>query len=387
MEPTRHAILGPSASSRWLNCTPSARFEEQIPDEESIYAQEGTLAHAIAATVLSARAGIFKGDLNNILDDLERQVEDFYTNNPELTGDFNTMYEAAEDWAGYLCELGGEILIEHEYDLSQYVPLGFGTADATNITKTTLYVSDFKYGSGVKVGATANSQLMLYGTGALVKAVEMGHRPETVVLTIYQPRAGGWSTWQISVKDLLAWAEMEVRPKGLQAIAGQGTFKVGDWCKFCKARSVCGAYYKEYQAVYKLFGDADPREMTPDQVAEVLQYGPLLASWVEKVKERAIEDLRAGKSLPGFKLVNGRGRRSFKNEDNVVDILLGADLDSEAIFKTELRSLTDLEKTIGKKRFASLLEAEIINVPGKETLASLDDPRPAVGASAADEYD
>lgn len=390
MEPARHAILGPSAATRWLNCTPSARFEEQVPDEESIYALEGTLAHSIAATVLSARAGNWKGtqpEYLAVMDSLERQVEKFYEDCPDLTGNFEEMYEYAETWAAYLCELGGDILIEQEYDLSQYVPLGFGTADATNITKTTLYVSDLKYGSGVKVGATGNSQLMLYGVGALVKAVELGHRPETVVLTIYQPRAGGWSTWSLSVKDLLEWAEMEVRPKALKAISGQGDFKVGTWCQFCKARTVCNAYYEKYQDVYTLFSTSDPRKMTPEQVAEVLTYGPLLAGWVEKVKAQAIADLQAGKTVQGFKLVNSKGRRGFINEDDVVDALIGADLDSEDIFKMELRSITDLEKQLGKKRFSSILGDLVIMEPGKETIAPADDARRPVGASAADEYD
>ena len=390
MEPARHAILGPSAATRWLNCTPSARFEEQVPDEESIYALEGTLAHSIAATVLSARAGNWKGtqpEYLAVMDSLESQVGQFYELYPELTGSFEEMYEYAETWAAYLCELGGDILIEQEYDLSQYVPLGFGTADATNITKKVLYVSDLKYGSGVKVGATGNSQLMLYGLGALVKAVDLGHRPETVVLTIYQPRAGGWPTWTLPVKDLLEWAEMEVRPKALKAISGQGDFKVGTWCQFCKARTVCSAYYEKYQDVYTLFSTSDPRKMTPAQVAEVLEYGPLLAGWVEKVKAQAIADLQAGKTVQGFKLVNSKGRRGFINEDDVVDALIGADLDSEDIFKMELRSITDLEKQLGKKRFSSILGDLVIMKPGKETIAPADDARQPVGASAADEYD
>ena len=44
----RHAILSASASKRWMNCTPSALLEKQFADEESIYAAEGTAAHALA---------------------------------------------------------------------------------------------------------------------------------------------------------------------------------------------------------------------------------------------------------------------------------------------------------------------------------------------------
>lgn len=45
----RHALLSASSSKRWLNCTPSARLEEQFAkDTGSVYAEEGTAAHALA---------------------------------------------------------------------------------------------------------------------------------------------------------------------------------------------------------------------------------------------------------------------------------------------------------------------------------------------------
>ena len=48
--PEVHAILSASSSKRWLNCTPSARLEQNFPNESSVYAEEGTAAHALANT-------------------------------------------------------------------------------------------------------------------------------------------------------------------------------------------------------------------------------------------------------------------------------------------------------------------------------------------------
>ena len=45
--PEVHAILSASSSKRWLNCTPSARLEQNFPNESSVYAEEGTAAHAL----------------------------------------------------------------------------------------------------------------------------------------------------------------------------------------------------------------------------------------------------------------------------------------------------------------------------------------------------
>ena len=46
--PNEHAILSASSSHRWMNCTPSARLEQEFQEYESTAAKEGTAAHALA---------------------------------------------------------------------------------------------------------------------------------------------------------------------------------------------------------------------------------------------------------------------------------------------------------------------------------------------------
>lgn len=382
-----HAILSPSSAYRWLACTPSARFEEQYPDEESVYAREGTIAHEVAALVLSSRAGIFTGNQNNfnaMLSKLEYDAKVFYEKQGKPS-EFAAMLDLAEDYANFVRDQAtGEILIEQRYKLTEFVPLGYGTADSTNITKDTIYVTDYKYGAGVRVAATANKQMMLYGLGAYLQVREKYPNIKTVVLSIFQPRAGGSSTWQISVEDLLKWAKEEVAPKAKIAMAGIGDFVAGDHCQFCKAKSVCKAFYDRFAEVKKI---KDKRVMDDADTADVLTFGPSVASWVKKVEEETVNKLSKGGKLKGFKLVAGRGRRSFKSEDEVVDILLGEGFESYDIFDPKLRSLTDLEKQFGKKKFNDLLGKEVIKIEGKPSLTTEDDDRPAIGASAADEFD
>lgn len=382
-----HAILSPSSAYRWLACTPSARFEEQYPDEESLYAREGTIAHEVAALVLSTRAGIFTGNQNNfnaMLSKLEYDAKLFYERQGKPS-EFAAMFDHAEDYANFVRDQAtGEILIEQRYKLTEFVPLGYGTADSTNITKDTIYVTDYKYGAGVRVAATANKQMMLYGLGAYLQVREKYPNIKTVVLSIFQPRAGGSSTWQISVEDLLKWAKEEVAPKAKIAMAGIGDFVAGDHCQFCKAKTVCKAFYDRFAEVKKI---KDKRVMDDADTADVLTFGPSVASWVKKVEEETVNKLSKGGKLKGFKLVAGRGRRSFKSEDEVVDILIGEGFESYDIFDPKLRSLTDLEKQFGKKKFNDLLGKEIINIEGKPSLTTEDDDRPAIGASAADEFD
>lgn len=378
-----HAILSPSAAYRWLVCTPSARFEEQIPDEESPYAEEGTLAHELAALLLSARSGTFKGTqkvFNGMLSTLEERVNAYYQAQGKPS-EFKEMYQHCEDYAGYVMDTGGKILIEHKYDVTKYIPLGYGTADATSVKPDALHVIDFKYGAGQRVTATGNKQLMIYALGALL---ETKSSAETVVMHIYQPRAGGASSWELSRTELLHWAETELEPKAKIAIAGMGDFIPGSHCLFCKARTSCKAYYDRFNDVKAI---KDKRVMTAADVATVLTYGPLVASWVKKIEAESLEKLKSGKRIPGFKLVAGRSKRSFKNEDDVVDILIGENYDSDAIFDSSLKALTSIEKMLGPKKFKELFADQVITVPGNPQLAPEDDARPAVGASAADEYD
>lgn len=393
--PSRHAILGPSSAHRWLVCTPSARFEEQIPNEDSVFSREGTLAHELAALVLSSRCGVFQGpqkQFNDMMESWQAEILAFYKSIEAVDpwAEYLVMLEHAEEWAAYVQDIYqrsdySRLYIEREFDLSQFVPLGFGTSDGTVALPTVLHCLDYKYGAGKVVVAENNDQLKLYALGALTALVREipDYKPETVVLHIFQPRAGGASAWSISVGDLLEWAEFTVAPAAALAIAGQGDFVAGNHCQFCRAQTVCRARFKEFEAILRV---GDRREMSDRDRALVLDRGDVLASWVKKVKEKAVADLQSGKKVAGFKLVAGSGRRHFTNEDAVVDALLSTEL-CEDIFESKMRSLTDIEKSLGKKRFATLLNELVYTKAGAPVLVGEEDSRPSIGASAHDDYE
>lgn len=373
-----HAILSPSGADRWLACPPSARFEEFIPEEDSEFSREGTLAHELAALYCLEQIQ----DLGPVGEEAHTlQIE-------ELKADpmYNQeMEDHCQDYATHVLNSpeGATNWIEVRLNMDKFFPLCFGTSDRIGLLDNVLYVTDFKYGAGVPVSATNNTQAKIYALGAIEFILEQGYQmPDRVVVQIFQPRAGGLSEWSTTPEALYGWAQAQ-RETAELAISGQGEFTPGPHCRFCKAKTVCGAYFDLYQFVE---GVRDQRRISDSDRAHVLENGPALVKWIESVKIQAIADLRAGKKLKGFKLVAGKGSRKFTSESDVIVELLGEGYGDE-IFKHELKTLTDLEKLIGPKKFASLLDSLVYKTDPAPQLAESDDPRPAWGASAADDYD
>lgn len=192
-----HATLSASSSHRWMNCPPSVRLTEHIADNGSVYAAEGSEAHALCEYKLRRLLGI---DADNPLDGPGGLQ--YYD---------STMEDAANGYAAYVMELLEDIrqtcadpivMVEQNLDYSRWVKDGYGTGDAVIVADGTLHVVDFKYGTGVPVSAEGNSQMRLYALGALDMFGEL-YDIDTVVMTIYQPRLASISTDTISKTDLL----------------------------------------------------------------------------------------------------------------------------------------------------------------------------------------
>lgn len=88
------------------------------------------------------------------------------------------------------------------------------------------------------------------------------------------------------------------------------------------------------------------------------------------------EAINHGVSWSGYKVVEGRSKRQFTDLKTVADV--AAKSGYTDIYKTELISLTDFEKLMGKKRFMEILGDFVVKPPGKLALVPDSDPRPAV---------
>lgn len=393
--PDVHALLSASSSKQWLHCTPSARLQEQFPNESSVYAAEGTFAHEVCEYKVR----------KYLKERVKRpQSEEYYT---EEIDQITDVY--AEFVIGIIEEMkrnGCEplVMVEEKVNYSHIAPSGFGTADMLIIGKDengkgVLHIADFKTGQGVFVDADHNSQMMLYALGGLA-AYGYIYDIEIVRMSIIQPRLENISTFECSRSELEDWGE-SIRETAKLAYEGKGEQTPGEWCRFCRAKPVCkackeealslcreefldlddGALSEEADASSEVDGSEpvfkNPGLVPISELAQLLPTLNRISSWIEAVFAFInSEAINHGVPIPGYKVVEGRSKRVFTDTNAVVDAAVANGYTD--IYKKQLITLTEFEKMMGKKKFAELLGKYVTKPPGKLSLVPESDPREPV---------
>lgn len=373
-----HARLSASGSKRWLNCTPSVKLEEKFKDKTSDYAREGTLAHEFADYALRRLIDeITEGRYEEATARLSEH--ELYTR--EMPGQVDKyVTHVAEQLAEARAKTPDAVLlVERRLDFSHIVKNGFGTGDATIISDDEMEVIDLKYGKGVAVDAEENSQLMLYGLGALRDA-ELLYDIKTVRLTVVQPRLNSTSSWVISVEDLNRWAYETVKPKAELAYKGEGETVAGDHCRWCKAKAKCRAFADLNNELAKL-DFKEPDLLTDEEMVKVYEALPRLTEWAKAVSEYLKTAALEGKQIDGYKLVEGRSRRTWADEDAVVEALTAADFPLDEITNTKLKGIGDISGLMSKDDFDDLLDAFVRRPPGKPILVPNSDRRQPINGT------
>ena len=352
-----HAMLSASSSARWLACPPSAVAATLYANQDTAYTREGTLAHEVAEMVVAGTWPIHQHD-------------------PDVTRE---MVECAESYRDYIQELikspDAVVLLEQRLDFSDWVPDGFGTGDCLILQGTHLDVVDYKYGQGVTVSAEGNSQMRLYGLGALCDFGRI-YDIETVTLHIFQPRKDHVSTETLTASELVLWGD-SIKETALTASKGEGAPCAGPGCRFCPHAGACptlaiACLDQPYSA-----GSVDAvASLSPSAVAEILALEPMITAWLRAVKDRALASLMDGDAIPGYKVVAGRASRGWADDLEVAALLERAGYKREQYTKTELLSPAALEKALGKKAVVELLGGQVLSYPGAPTVAPDSDPRP-----------
>lgn len=366
--PEFHAKLSPSASTRWIICAGSVPLSAGMESKSSIFAQEGTDAHSEGET--------------------------------DLLGGARATSPAVLVYVDYVRSLlgpGTELYVEKRVKVTKDIE---GTADAIvwDSVDETLYVLDYKNGSGVPVEVRGNTQLMIYGLGALLTT---GHKPKTVVVGIIQPRCshpdGPIRLVEYSAMDLLEFhdklldAAERVRDAENTYPSAPG-MSTAEWeeeflhpnekaCRWCLAAPKCPKVKATATSlatrVFSPLVNYDPAEL-----AHTLDMLPVLEGWVKNVREFAYSEAEAGRPIPGYKLVEKRATRRWA--ESITDEYLSKQtgLDVTEITESKLLSPAAVEKLLGKGG-KTVLEALTVKESSGHTLVHDTDKRDAVRVDAA----
>lgn len=381
-----HALLAPSSASRWIHCPPSALLNAEAGDRDTVFTREGTLAHAVAE--LKARKYFIGMGPQKYGAALKKLKSDELWQD-EMDGHTDAYLDALKDIASEF-QLRPYLALEQRVDFSEYVPEGFGTADCIMIGGEVLHIVDFKYGKGVDVSAEDNPQLKLYAVGAILQYMPF-YDIFTVRMTIVQPRIKREpDTWEIEARNLLNWAEHAVKPAAQLAIAGEGEFAEGDWCRWCAIRGNCRKRAEAQLELAKMDFKLPPT-LTDSEVGEALTLGRRLKTWLSDLEDYALTACLTGSDVPGWKAVAGRAVRAWTDQDAAFTAAKKAGVPEEMLYKREPVTLAQLEKIMGKKEFARVFTQPkamfVVTPPGKPTLVTADDKRQAITNKPAPEDD
>lgn len=369
-----HAKLSASGAGRWATCPGSVQMEDGIPDSDSVYAKEGTLAHELSELKLKHyldSKGFGKRKLNAAV----KKIKENELYQAEMDSYTDTYVDFIKEKAlSYPSQ--PYIEIEKRVDFSSWVPGGFGTCDCIIIQGNTLSIVDLKYGKGVPVSAEQNEQLILYALGAY-EAFSLIYQIEHIEMNIVQPRLNNISSWTADLTELLLWGDY-FKFQAEKALSGEGELvPSAKACKFCKARNICTAR-AENNLTLESEIHLNPNEIPKDKLYEYISRGEDIAKWVNDLKAYALNLCLAGEDVKGLKAVAGRTSRSWSNQDEALKKLIDGGIDEAIIYDKVPLTLAKLEKALGKEQFTNLVGDMVVTSEGKPTLVFENDKRPSI---------
>ena len=409
-----HASLSPSKRHRWAVCPGSVREEAKYPDERTSEAAiDGTHSHTLLEHCLSegvepeTMIGQALSD-----DDGAFKVDADRAARVKIATDYVKM-RIGEQFG--MCEVIPEMRVDPEHLLGRS-DMG-GTVDIQIRGTEVLEIVDYKDGMGV-VEAEGNHQLELYALGCLagLKLPVNGQYPwKRVRMTIIQPKLAlrgmnAITSHEVTVQEILGKIGQLV-VEGQRCDDPNAPLVPGDsQCKFCRAKGSCAALasnvMKEVGVMFQptvsnpmdvaqQSADKDPTTMSDDQIRQIMEAAPLMRQLLEGVEKEALRRLEAGQSIPGLKLVNGRGSRAWAlPEEQMAEKLVKMGIPKTAIYETKLVTPAKAEKLTWEKRDGTKMQLTdrqlktmeneyVVKMAGKLTVVPESDGRPAVVLNAA----
>lgn len=383
-----HSRLAPSACHRWSICTASVGFLEEnaaiLPKESSVYADEGTEAHAYAASLLMEKSASI------LTHEMETHVNAYVSFvRSKVMAPIDRLY------------------VEKRVPLF-YLPEQSGTVDAAIVGPKRIYIADLKYGAGVSVYAKSNKQLASYAESLIQQLEIVDEVPDDtlVTLAIFQPRDRNdpepvrlWALSRAELREFCAPIKhaaeiIRFAPKLLKFAPEPETV-----CRWCPGKGICKHYAAvgmdlvDVRAVDTAIAELPPTmpnisTLTREQRQRIIKSRKVFEQWLKAVEDQEVTELLAGAPALEFKLVEGKSNRQWSDAEAAKQLLTNH-LPMDVIRPPgDVISPAQAEKALKgvelSTKFENRFQSLITKPPGKPTLVPVGDKRPALTFNAAE---
>jgi hypothetical protein len=402
-----HSVFAPSASKMWLGCSGSLIANLFAPDDSGEDAAYGTVGHMVGEQWL--KDGVRPKHLLGKTYWVDGSDFGYFITIDEVMMDYVKRYV---DWCK---NLPGDHYVETRVDFSQITPIPNqgGTADHCACSYQRMVITDLKMGKGVRVYAEKNTQALLYALGFFLEW-DWLYDFQEIVIRIAQPRLDVFEDWTVDREYLLKFAEYAKERAAAAWVVGAPRTPSAEACQWCRVQATCAAKAK---VVFDLTGgafddlsepigtegmlyfrevlrDTDAPEainaatLTTLELEKLFAWRSTITRYFDKVAEELEGRAKRGVKLSQYKLAEGRSFRAFRNKDKAVEKLVGLGLKRKDLVTEEVASPAKVEELLRKagykgKDIPDLLKDLVFKPPGKATLVSVKDRRPAL----ADAYD
>ena len=351
-------IVGGSTAKRVINCPGSVVLVQKMPPKPSSeHADRGTLLHNAISAILE--------DMN--VDVIGMKYEDQVLTQ-DLYDEKITVALALLDEVDPDKEMMYEV--ETRVGFGDLLPNVFGSTDLVGRIGDRAIVLDWKFGDGVVVDATENEQLMFYAAAAMrTDAAKWAFDGTTEIecIIVQPPMIKRWTT----SKERIAQFERDLIKAVKEAQQPDAKLAMGDHCRWCAAKPICPQMTGQVDRAIQ----TQLKEIDITMLSQYLKNAEVIEDWIKNLRELAIQLLEKSLPVPGYKLVAKRGTRQWIDEKEAQVVL---DLAGVNPFKEpELISPAAAEKLLKKSKL-TLPPELVVSVSSGTTLASEDDPRPAV---------
>lgn len=409
-----HARLAPSGAKRWMACPGSVEFTKDIPDTDSPAAKEGTDAHFVLEYCLKNKVQP-QTLVGKDLSDTDRHI--IFTVNQEMAVAVDTVLQTINQRYMTHKQNGGEVFKVHS-ELKVFPSrLGRfdieGTADVIIETDAYNEVIDLKYGKGVLV-ESRDPQLFIYGIGA-IDTLGLDEQL-ALITTVVQPRAehpeGKVRSTAYEPNDIIVFADAVLKAAKATDDPNAPRIPGEEQCRFCSGKGTCPEVadkaLKAAQAVFEDISSTntseiqqnvlrEPQSLSPEQVRMILENAPLIKSWVSAVEEFAKEQMLAGKTIPGFKLIAGRRSRNWDIKDDKLEELMRSmkrtdrkKITLDDIYTRKMRTPAGMEKALKgllTKTNWDKIKAHIVVSDGAPQIAPETSDKPPLKIKAEDVFE